>query len=288
MVMPQIRCVAARWYRKTIEARCPSLSARALAVACGLLALLPSVAVAQAGESAMEPGNILGYLTEGGPVVMGTLALLVGLSLGSWSLIGIKLVEMRAALKQTRGFLRAFDKADTFSQAHTAAEAYPGTPLSGMVDAAARELEAQRLGGATLEAIIVNVHRALRRSGRSGIARLETRLGFLATVASAAPFIGLFGTVWGIMNAFAYIRPDQPILTTVAPHIAHALVATAAGLATAIPAVMAYNHFVGQVRYVSVEIDGFIDDILNRIGRSAQPPATPSRVAIPVAKEGKG
>ena len=97
--------------------------------------------------------------------------------------------------------------------------------------------------------------------------RLEKLTPFLAITGSAAPFIGLFGTVWGIMNAFAYISPDRPILETVTPHIAQALVATAIGLLAAIPAVMAFNYFNSKIRVFVVEMDNFSIDFLNILKR---------------------
>ncbi|MFT5432275.1 MAG: biopolymer transport protein TolQ [Myxococcota bacterium] len=126
-------------------------------------------------------------------------------------------------------------------------------------------------GGAPLKHGFENVERAIFRAQTQEISRLETLLSFLATTGSAAPFIGLFGTVWGIMRAFAGLGdmdPDANLLTTVTPHIAEALVATAIGLLAAIPAVMAYNYFVNRVRRIAAEIDGFSADYLNLIRRS--------------------
>lgn len=254
-----------------------------LPVAAGLL-LSPSVALASGPAGGAK--EMLGYLSEGGPVVLATLGVLIALSLLSWLIIGIKWLQLRGADKQTAGFMRAFRRAETFSDAAVAAEAFTNTPLAPMYHAARKELDAQRdRGGARLSTVVDSVERALRTSGREGMARLEKRLGFLATTASAAPFIGLFGTVWGIMDAFAYIRPDQPILTTVAPHIAHALIATAVGLATAIPAVMAYNAYVARLRHISLDLDGFADELLNRITRIT--PESPRVVAQAAGRDGR-
>ena len=112
-----------------------------------------------------------------------------------------------------------------------------------------------------------NIERALRRAAQAESTRLERLVPFLATTGTSAPFIGLFGTVWGIMNAFAYISPDRPILETVTPHIAQALVATAIGLLAAIPAVMAYNYFTSKIRVVSVDMENFSIDFLNILKR---------------------
>ncbi len=237
-----------------------------------------------AQAAAPTPKGIFEHLTAGGPVVLSTLGLLVLLSLISWLIIGIKWVQIRRAAHHTDRFMGAFDRASNFADAAVAAEAFSASPLAAMYHAARAEIEGQRAADPAGATLVPSVQRALLRSAREGIAALEGRLGFLATVASAAPFIGLFGTVWGIMDAFAFIRPDEPILTTVTPHIAQALIATAVGLATAIPAVMAYNYFVGRVRAVSVALDGFVDELLNRLYRAY--PGTTRQEPVPFIAEG--
>ena len=118
------------------------------------------------------------------------------------------------------------------------------------------------LEGSHLEAL----DRMLRKSASTQITRLERSLGFLATTASATPFIGLFGTVWGIMNAFRGIGvAGTASLAAYAPGIAEALVATAAGLAAAIPAVIGYNHFLGRLRAMDARIDEFVADFVHRV-----------------------
>jgi biopolymer transport protein TolQ len=121
------------------------------------------------------------------------------------------------------------------------------------------------LGGAE------NVGRALRRATTLEIHRLEKFLTFLATTGSTAPFIGLFGTVWGIMDAFHGIgKTGSASLAVVAPGISEALVATAIGLVAAIPAVVAYNHFVNKVNVLSGEMDNFSQEFLNIVERSVR------------------
>jgi biopolymer transport protein TolQ len=107
------------------------------------------------------------------------------------------------------------------------------------------------------------------------VAQLEEQLGWLATTASAAPFIGLFGTVWGIMDAFHKIgATGSANLAVVAPGISEALIATAFGIGAAIPAVMAYNHLGGKIRRVAIDLDNFSQDFLNIVQRGAHPPAS--------------
>ena len=115
-----------------------------------------------------------------------------------------------------------------------------------------------------------NIERAIKRARADEVTQLESTLQFLATTGSTAPFIGLFGTVWGIMRAFAglgQMEDTSNLLTTVTPHIAEALVATAIGLAAAFPAVMAYNYYVNRIRRTVVQIDGFGADYLNTLRR---------------------
>jgi biopolymer transport protein TolQ len=114
----------------------------------------------------------------------------------------------------------------------------------------------------------------MRRAAGGEIERMERYLPFLATTASSAPFIGLFGTVWGIMTSFQSIGTQGSAnLAVVAPGISEALIATAAGLAAAIPAVMGYNFYVNRVKYWASEMDGFLLDLLNAFARSAHKPA---------------
>jgi biopolymer transport protein TolQ len=140
------------------------------------------------------------------------------------------------------------------------------------------EKERQKQGAATNtdvlrlippESSIHNLERALSRASRSETMRLERSLTFLATAGSTAPFIGLFGTVWGIMNAFQNIGAQGGAsLATVAPGIAEALIATAVGLACAIPAVMGYNFYAHKVRGLKAQMDNFAGDFLNIVKRN--------------------
>ena len=149
------------------------------------------------------------------------------------------------------------------------------TPLGRVFRAGKKELEKQRQdpknptsgddGGAALE----SVERALRRTMMSETIHLESMVSFLATTASAAPFVGLFGTVWGIMSSFLNIaRQGDASLLTVAPGIAEALIATAIGLVAAIPAVVAYNAFSSRLRFLEAEMEKFGADFLNIVKRN--------------------
>ena len=113
-----------------------------------------------------------------------------------------------------------------------------------------------------------NIQRALMRAGNSAVENLEKNVSILATTASAAPFVGLFGTVWGIMNSFLGIgQTGQANLAVVAPGISEALIATAVGLGAAIPAVVAYNHFAAKIKRLATDMDCFSNDFLNIVQR---------------------
>jgi len=169
---------------------------------------------------------------------------------------------------------------------YAAAKKYRESPFAQLYLAAGQEL-ATAFGGAEatdrmLEDgedgvgadMLDTLSRAMRRAAGSEIERMERYLPFLATTASSAPFIGLFGTVWGIMTSFQSIGTQGSAnLAVVAPGISEALIATAAGLAAAIPAVMGYNFYVNRVKYWASEMDGFSLDLLNAFARSAHKPA---------------
>ena len=183
-------------------------------------------------------------------------------------------------------FVRIFREARRFSVVYAAAKKHRESPLAQLYLAAGQEL-ATAFGGAEMidrmleegdEAIgpdLLDVlNRAMRRAAGSEIERMERYLPFLATTASSAPFIGLFGTVWGIMTSFQSIGAQGSAnLAVVAPGISEALIATAAGLGAAIPAVMGYNFYVNRVKYWASEMDGFLLDLLNAFARPVQKPA---------------
>lgn len=222
--------------------------------------------------------NVFEQVVASRGMVLMVLLVLIGMSIGCWFIIGLKGLAFRRVRRQTAEFLEIFWKSSTLEQAADAAAQLPDAPVARVYRAAFAELaRVQADPQATVASLgmgtgagghgFANVERTLRRAQQDESTRLERLVPFLATTGSAAPFIGLFGTVWGIMNAFAYITPDKPILETVTPHIAQALVATAIGLLAAIPAVMAYNYFTSKIRVFSVEMENFSIDFLNILRR---------------------
>jgi biopolymer transport protein TolQ len=232
---------------------------------------------------------VVQLVAEAGPVAKVVLAILGVFSVLCWALIIEKWWQLRRVRQQTEAFERAVREGRRSALVYTAAKKYRESPLaqlymashqeiSGIAEVADRVLEdAEGLGPERLEA----VDRAMRRVATFEVARLERYLPFLATTASACPFIGLFGTVWGIISAFQGIgQQGTASLAVVAPGISEALIATAAGLGAAIPAVMAYNYFVNRVKHWATVMEGFALELLNTLGRPAPKPARAAKDGV--------
>jgi len=211
-----------------------------------------------------------------GPVVKAVLLVLLYFSVVSWAIILLKLRVVHRATRDSERFLDFFWAKKRFDIIGQGLKDYAHSPLTVLFREGYQELVKSQhrsdgdeegnfttdLGGAE------NVARALRRATTSETQRLEKFLTFLATTGSTAPFIGLFGTVWGIMDAFHGIgKTGSASLAVVAPGISEALVATAIGLIAAIPAVVGYNHFVNKVNVLTGEMDNFSQEFLNIVQR---------------------
>ena len=211
-----------------------------------------------------------------GPVVLAVLWLLIGCSASAWGITFYKLAQIRRARKQSERFVEVFWDSNSLSNINTASLEFKQSPVAQVFRAGYQELvrltrgkrgergergddeSETELGGSA------NVERAMRRATNQEVTKLERALTFLATIASTAPFIGLFGTVWGIMNAFRGLSTAQSSsIQAVAPGISEALIATAVGLAAAIPAVVAFNHFNREVRVLHADMDNFSSEFLN-------------------------
>jgi len=212
-----------------------------------------------------------------GQMVMLTLLLF---SLASWSIIFMKTRMFKKAIRETDDFLEAFWSSKTLNDANDAAEAHPLSPEAAVFQAGFSELqkinkirsrEESSTENEPLEmqlATMDNLKRSVRKAESQEMSDLGKSLSFLATTGSATPFIGLFGTVWGIMSSFHDIgMRGSASLAVVAPGISEALVATAAGLAVAIPAVIAYNFFANQLGEIENEMQNFSTDFLNLVER---------------------
>lgn len=198
------------------------------------------------------------------------LLFLLAASVMSWSVILMKHKTLKTAKKQTAAFLNTFWYGHDLEEIFNKTEQYTHSPVANVFKAGFKELKKiSQIDAKAHVDSITNINRALTRATLAEISALETAVGILATVGSATPFIGLFGTVWGIMNSFQGIgATGSANLAAVAPGISEALITTAAGLAAAIPAVMAYNYFVNKIKLLATEMDTFSQDFLNIVQRS--------------------
>ncbi len=230
---------------------------------------LPIAAAVGGGLDYME------IMAHAGPVVLGVLALLILASVVSWAIILKKWLHLRRAQGESVKFLETFWQSKRLDAIYQAAEALSASPISqvfraGYVELSKVTAQGQPEAGGMHEELggIENVERALKRAAVAEVTHLESTVPFLGTTASAAPFVGLFGTVWGIMRAFNDIyQMGNANLATVAKPISEALIATAFGLAAAIPAVVAYNYFVSRIRVLDSEMTNFSNDFLNIVRR---------------------
>ncbi len=228
----------------------------------------------QAAASAhrLDPWQLIVHASLVVKLVMFVLA---GMSLACWFIIGTKIVRLANAQRTSARFLDMFWSRDEgnvwgperLEGMYARLGSLEGSPLARVFHAGYVELAKVSQSG-TNAGDIDNVERALRRATNNELTRLESQLPVLATTGSTAPFIGLFGTVWGIMNSFLSIGAEHgATLDVVAPGIAEALIATAIGLLAAIPAVMAYNYFVRRIRVIESETEAFAIDYLNIVRR---------------------
>jgi len=238
-----------------------------------LAALFASIAAPAASGNL----DILSLVLQASGVVMGVLVLLAFFSLVSWYIIGYKYFYIHRAQSESARFLENFWKSKRLDAIFQTAEELRRSPISQMFKAGYIELSKLKSAEKTSEAApgqgtwlgdLQSIERALERARTHELTRLESMVPFLATTGSAAPFVGLFGTVWGIMNSFRSIgEKGAANLATVAPGIAEALIATAIGLMAAIPAVMAFNYFVRKIKVLSAEMEAFSNDFLNIVKR---------------------
>jgi biopolymer transport protein TolQ len=207
-------------------------------------------------------GEIVSLVRETGPVAQTVLVVLLVFSILSWSIILSKWASLRRARAQSGRFLRAFRKAQRLQDVAAVAEQFNPSPLVPVFENGYNEL--RRQGSQNMTA----VQRATQIASSEELTRLERRLPWLATTGSVTPFIGLFGTVWGIIDAFHGLgNAGAATLRAVAPGVSEALITTAAGLLTAIPAVIAYNIFTHRMREFGARMDDFSMELLNVMER---------------------
>ncbi|MGD2272645.1 MAG: protein TolQ [Desulfobacterales bacterium] len=227
--------------------------------------------------------DIIEMISHAGLMVQFVLFLLLFFSVTSWAIILVKLRYFRKAFKESIYFTEFFWKSRDLSNAFAKAKQLTSSPIARIFRIGYLELKKLSQSGLPITpqtpqpeettidsrfAATDNVKRALRRAINTEMTRVNQMVPFLATTGNTTPFIGLFGTVWGIMGSFHGIGlKGSANLAVVAPGISEALVATAAGLAVAIPAVIAFNYFMQKVRTIESELQNFSADFLNIIER---------------------
>jgi len=222
-------------------------------------------------------GEISNLVWETGPVAKVVLAILLFFSIFSWAIIVQKYGLLNKARAQSARFMRAFRKANRLQDMAAVSEQFAPSPLVAVFQGGYDELKKQ--GGLRNS---TNVQRAMQIAASEELTRLERRLPWLATTAAVTPFIGLFGTVWGIIDAFHGLgTAGAATLRAVAPGISEALITTAAGLFAAIPALIAYNILANQIREFGSRMDDFALEMMNTVERSASAPARPAPVNEP-------
>jgi biopolymer transport protein TolQ len=228
-------------------------------------------------------GSLFDMVIHAGFVVQLVLLLLLIFSVVSWAIILMKYFNIRKVVRENELFLSIYMRSTKLSEIFPEAKKFRHSALAEIFRAGYAELakvaktargnpsgkDAPEAASQGIEiAGIDNVERAMNRASGSEAGKLEAALGFLATTGSASPFLGLFGTVWGIMDTFKGIGArGSATLAVVAPGISEALIATAAGLAAAIPAVIFYNYYLNRIKTMTLEMDNFASELLNIVER---------------------
>ena len=210
-------------------------------------------------------GEISGLIETSGLVAKAVLIVLLIFSLGSWAIIFAKWGRFRRARAQSNRFMRMFRKSERLNDVAAVVEQFKPSPLVAVFEGAYEELRKQ----ATYPIRVTSLQRATQIASSEELTRLESRLSWLATCGVVSPFIGLFGTVWGIIDAFHGLgTAGSATLRAVAPGISEALITTAAGLAAAIPAVIGYNVFTQNIREFGARMDDFSLELVNEVERA--------------------
>jgi len=223
--------------------------------------------------------SIVNLLLNASWVVQGVVALLVGVSIASWAAIFRKIISLKRVQSLNEAFDREFWSGTSLNDLYAAAtqNAKHSGPMERIFASGMREFQKLRERRMADTSILLDgARRAMRASYQREVDAVESNLSFLATVGSVSPYVGLFGTVWGIMHAFTGLAAlEQVTLAAVAPGIAEALVATAIGLFAAIPAVVAYNRFAHDIDRVANKLETFIEEFSNILQRNlgAQSPS---------------
>ena len=226
--------------------------------------------------AAVIGGEISGLIENSGPVAKTVLVILLLFSLASWAIIFSKWGLLRRARVQSNRFIRVFRKSERLNDVAAVAEQFKPSPLVAVFEGAYSELRKQ----ASYPLRMTALQRDTQIASSEELTRLESRLPWLATTGAVTPFIGLFGTVWGIIDAFHGLgTAGSATLRAVAPGVSEALITTAAGLIAALPAVIANNMFTQHIREFGARMDDFSLELINEVERAQATTArTPASV----------
>jgi biopolymer transport protein TolQ len=223
-------------------------------------------------------GEIIDLVRETGVVAQAVLVLLLAFSLISWAIILSKWSVLRRSRVQSGRFVRAFRRAQRLQDVNAVSEQFRPSPLVGVFHAGFREFERQMGSSGGLRNPLA-VQRAMQIASSEEMTRFERNLPWLAITGAVTPFVGLFGTVWGIIDTFHGLGTSgAATMRAVAPGISEALITTAAGLAAAIPAVIAYNLIGGSIRDFAARSDDFSLEMLNAVERQPTASRIPEEV----------
>lgn len=239
------------------------------------------------GSLAHGAGALMNLLTNIGPVAMGVLLVLLFASLYSWTVILGKMSTFSKATKESKRFIRTFRKASRLQEIAALTPDFKASPLAQVFDEV-YETYKRQTGGSGPPRNITPLERSAQTAGSEAVTSLERRLTWLATIAATSPFVGLFGTVMGIVDAFLGLgTAGAATLRAVAPGISEALITTAAGLFVAVPAVVAYNQFTARIRVFAAAIDDFSRELLNSLEEIQVRPANAPAAQRMAGAEGR-
>jgi biopolymer transport protein TolQ len=237
---------------------------------------------APASTGGSGPSAIVEMMSNMGGVALAVLVVLLCASLYSWTIILGKISVFGQATKESRRFIRSFRKASRLQEIAALAVDCKGSPLAQVFEDV-YETYKRQTGGSGPPRNLVPLERSAQTAASEAVTALERRMTWLATIAATSPFVGLFGTVWGVIDAFHGLgTAGAATLRAVAPGISEALITTAAGLFVAVPAVVAYNQFTARIRVFASTIDDFCRELLNSL---EEVPVRPAQAARPPGPE---
>ncbi len=252
-------------------------------IAAIVFQLPPDSGAGQGSTLGLGSSALVEMVMNSGPVAQAVLVLLAIASLYSWAVILRKIFSFRRATKESQRFLRGFHKATRLQEIATLTADCARSPLSQVFEAV-YETYKRQTGGSGPPRNIASLERSAQTAASEAVTELEGRLSWLATIAAVSPFVGLFGTVMGIVDAFNGLgTAGAATLRAVAPGISEALITTAAGLFVAVPAVVAYNQFQARIRVFAAACDDFCRELLNSLDEIPSRSAAQSRGSEPEA-----